>query len=49
MEENCRKERAKQFFAFDALKGLREELKKKEEEVENIYKNTTQIKKDMIQ
>lgn len=29
-----RKDRAKQFMAFDALKGLQEELRKKEEELE---------------
>ena len=49
MEENSRIERAKQFCAFDALKGLREELKKKEEEIENIYKKTTQKENNMIQ
>lgn len=39
-----RSERAKQFMPFDAVKGLREALKAKEEEVERL--KNEEIKRD---
>ena len=51
MNNNYYQDRAKQFMPFDALKGLQEELRKKENNVEKDKENKeekTKVKIDMV-
>lgn len=43
----CRENRAKQFMPFDALKGLQDALRQKEEEKEAEYEQTNELKEKM--
>ena len=43
----CRENRAKQFMPFDALKGLQDALREKEEEKESEYEQRKDLNENM--